>query len=115
MDSLGLSGERAAASYFEKKGFTVLARDLNYGSMGQLDLVCSKSRTLYIIEVKTRSHKGAYGGPSQAVSRQQLARLKRCAMRYSQDIGWDGNIRLLLACLVKTNDYLRMENIAELF
>ena len=114
MSDLGAQGEEAAARHLRQQGYQVLASDVNYGRMGQIDLVCRKGGTIYIVEVKTRSHNRAYGGPIRAVSPQQKMRLQRCGLRFAGDMGWSGSLRLMLVCLVSKDGIPKVEDVVDL-
>lgn len=77
---LGRAGEAAAAAYLEERGLRVLERNFRCEG-GEIDLVAADSRTLVIVEVKTRSGT-AFGRPGEAVSPAKQARLRRLAARY---------------------------------
>jgi ComF family protein len=57
--ALGRQGESFAAEYFERNGFTVLARNWRTNA-GELDIVVRKQKEIYFIEVKTLHHKEGY-------------------------------------------------------
>jgi len=57
MSSKGRAGEKAAAQYFEEKGFLILER--NFRSLvGEVDIIALDGETIIFAEVKTWS---AYG------------------------------------------------------
>ncbi|MCF3946751.1 YraN family protein [Acidiphilium sp. AL] len=71
----GRDAESIAASWYEERGFAILARRLRTGG-GELDLVVA-SRTLVIfVEVKARRHVRA---AAESVSRRQQKRLAAAA------------------------------------
>lgn len=51
--SLGLDGEKFAASFLEKKGFRIL-KSRYLCRYGEIDLIAAKERLLCFVEVKTR-------------------------------------------------------------
>ncbi|NLW21027.1 MAG: YraN family protein [Clostridiales bacterium] len=79
---LGLEGERLAEDYLRLRGFRVLAR--RYRSPhGEIDLVASKGRLLYFVEVKYR-RAGRLGEGLMGISPQKRAHLKQAIRHYLQ-------------------------------
>jgi putative endonuclease len=81
--TLGISGEDAAAAWYESQGYEVVARNWRCRE-GELDLVLRYGRTFVFCEVKSRSSI-AFGAPAEAVTRQKQARLRRLAARWLED------------------------------
>ncbi len=78
----GTEMEESIATYLEKKGYRVLARQ-HRTSYGEIDLVCLDDTEVVFVEVKARrSH--AYGYPEESVSPAKVQRLARCAQAYMQ-------------------------------
>jgi putative endonuclease len=78
--SLGERGERAAARYLRRLGYTIVSRR-ERGRMGELDLVAVDGRTVVFIEVKTRRTHDA-GHPAEAVGPEKQQRLTRLALAF---------------------------------
>ena len=51
----GKLGESLAAQYLESIGFTVLERNY-YQTVGEIDIICRKGRTLHFVEVKATAY-----------------------------------------------------------
>lgn len=75
---LGAAGEERAASWYAAQGYVVVARNWRCKE-GEIDLICTKGRTLVICEVKTRSSL-AYGHPAEAVTLAKQNRLRSLAL-----------------------------------
>ena len=80
--ALGKWGESLAAAYYQKNGYVLLARNFRCAH-GELDLICSRKNTLYIIEVKTRQS-STFGYPEEAVTEKKFKRMQRCAAAYRE-------------------------------
>ena len=52
---IGDKGEDFAASYFEKQGYKIKARNV-HSRYGEIDLIAENGDTVVFVEVKTRSH-----------------------------------------------------------
>ena len=81
-ESLGRRGERAAAKYLKRLGYTIVHR--GYCILGgELDIVAVDGRTVVFVEVKTRTSDDA-GHPADAVDETKQRRLTRLALSYMQ-------------------------------
>lgn len=83
--AIGADGEAAAATWYEARGFEVVARNWRCRD-GELDLVVRRDRQLVFVEVKTRTS-ARFGAPAEAVTPAKQRRLRRLAMRYLADTG----------------------------
>ncbi len=73
--AIGAAAESAVATWYEQRGWTVLARNWRCRT-GELDLVVRRERLVVFCEVKARSS-DAFGAPVEAVGRDKQARLRR--------------------------------------
>ena len=78
--NVGDWGEEQVARYYAAQGFHILERKWRC-KKGEIDLICSKSRSLYVVEVKTRRSL-LFGNPEEAVTRAKRNRIMRCAAVY---------------------------------
>ena len=72
----GRAAEAAAARHLERRGWSLLGRNVRVGR-GELDLIARRGSVLAFVEVKARRSAG-YGAPEDAVDarkRRQVARL----------------------------------------
>ena len=74
---LGRQGEDLVATWYERRGYQVVARNWACRA-GELDIVACKGSQYVFCEVKTRSS-GAFGLPVEAVDGRKQARLRRLA------------------------------------
>ena len=81
--AFGAQGEREAASFLAKQGYTILCRNFRAGRMGEIDIIALDGEMLCFIEVKTRSG-DRYGTPSEAVSARKQSTIRRIAQIYMQ-------------------------------
>ena len=51
---LGNFGEWKGVDYFNKKGYELIAKNVNFKNIGEIDLIFKKKETLLFVEVKTR-------------------------------------------------------------
>lgn len=77
---LGAAGEQAAAEWYGRRGFDVVARNWRCRE-GELDLVLCRGSLLVFCEVKTRSSE-RYGGGAGAVGPTKQRRVRTAALRF---------------------------------
>ena len=79
----GAWGEQVAADYLKQKGYTILGRNVRFGSRCELDLVARSPApaALVFVEVKTRRSE-EFGRPVSFVDRGKRRAMGRAAMRY---------------------------------
>ncbi len=84
--TLGDWGEQVASTYLETQGYEIVAR--NYHSRhGELDLIATKNnKSLYFIEVKTRSNH-AYGLGEEAINAKKLQAMFASIESYLESLG----------------------------
>ncbi|WP_208029492.1 YraN family protein [Rhabdothermincola sediminis] len=81
--ALGARGEAMAAAWYERNGYTVLARNWRCRD-GELDLIVHRGRTIVFCEVKSRSS-SAFGVPVEAVTYEKRRRIRHLAARWLEE------------------------------
>ncbi len=77
---VGRFGEEAAARWYRRAGYRVVARNWRCRE-GELDLVVAKGRDVTFVEVKARSdHR--FGTGAEAVDRRKQGRIRTAAVRW---------------------------------
>jgi putative endonuclease len=78
--ALGRDGEALAATFLERRGYRIVARNLRI-ARGEIDLIAYDGAVLVFIEVKGRSG-AAFGRGDEAVGARKRAQLGRLATAY---------------------------------
>jgi putative endonuclease len=78
--SLGWSGEEAACTELQRRGYTIVARRYRTRA-GEIDIVARDGRTMVFVEVKTRSS-AAFGSGLEAVTPRKQAQVRKMATDY---------------------------------
>ena len=99
---LGKAGERAAADLLRARGYQVVGAGFR-ARRGELDLVCVRGRSLYVVEVKTRTS-DAFGAPIEAVGSRKRHALMSAATEYRALTEWRGPIRYAVVALTMKAD-----------
>lgn len=75
--NLGKIGEEKASLYLKNNGFFILKKNFR-GYGGEVDIIAKKNKTIYFVEVKTRSNLNK-GYPYEAVNKYKINHLKKAA------------------------------------
>jgi putative endonuclease len=82
---VGKAGEDAAATFLEKAGYAILARNYRAGR-GEIDIIAKDGETLVFVEVKSgRSRK--FGDPEERVTIYKQRQIVRVASLYLEETG----------------------------
>jgi putative endonuclease len=99
---LGRAGEKAAADLLRSRGFQIIGAGFR-ARRGELDLVCRRGSSLFVVEVKTRTS-DAFGTPLEAVGSRKRQALMAAAAEYRALTEWRGPIRYAVAALTLRAD-----------
>ncbi len=95
----GIDGESLAATFLEKKGWRIAARNWR-GGRGEIDIIAwADDNLLVFVEVKTRSS-DSFGGPERAITARKRKKLAHTAGLYMESIGYEWEIRFDVVALV---------------
>ena len=88
---LGKEGESLACRFLRRKGYRIEER--NYcSSLGEIDIIARDKRTMVFVEVKTR-RTNEYGYPQDAVTGSKQQRMRKVALIYLKQSGWERDCR----------------------
>ena len=96
---LGRSGEQAALNYLNQQGYVMLESNFRT-RRGEADLILQDGETLVFCEVKTKRSQKT-GHAAESYSAKQQRRLRQLVLRYIQQTGWDGPLRVDVLALQK--------------
>ncbi len=69
---LGKFGEWEGVKHFEKKGYELIAKNVTFKKIGEIDLIFIKDKNLYFVEVKTRKKvKNQFFKPEDSVGKEK--------------------------------------------
>jgi putative endonuclease len=98
----GSAGEDIAVKYLERKGWTIIARNVKVGR-GELDIVASDGGELVFVEVRTR--RIGYLSPAETtVGPVKIKRIIKAARIYVDRINFSGTWRIDVAAVTKNRD-----------
>ena len=70
----GIKGEVIAKDFLIKKGYKIIATNVNYPNVGELDIVAMDGKILVFIEVRTRSD-DLYGEPFSTMTKAKIKKI----------------------------------------
>ncbi len=97
----GITAEKAVADLLKQHGYKVIARNWKTKSC-EIDIVSSKGKIVYFIEVKYRSS-SAQGSGFEYITDRKLKRMSFAAEVWKQVYHWDGDYRLMAAAVSGEN------------
>ncbi|MEG6584058.1 YraN family protein [Dendrosporobacter sp. 1207_IL3150] len=100
--ALGELGEKAAISYLETKGYTVLVHKYRTKT-GEIDIIAGDGGVIVFVEVKTRRN-NAYGLPCESVNYRKQRKIIKTAQWYLNHSGaYDSPCRFDILEIIITN------------
>lgn len=84
--SLGQRGEAAVADWYERAGYTIVARNWRCFE-GEIDIIARRGSTLAVCEVKTRAN-DRFMDPALAIGRAKQAKVRTAAFRWLREHGY---------------------------
>lgn len=97
----GQEAEDLAASYLQKKGFSILARNYRH-QKAEIDIIAQKETCLSFVEVKARTNSW-YGYPEAFVSPSKQALIREAAENYIVVHDWNQAIRFDIIAVLQRN------------
>jgi putative endonuclease len=111
---LGRAGEAAAADFYERAGYRVLARSYRY-KRAEVDLIVQRGQELLVfVEVKTRSS-NQYGTPETFVSTRKKELFRLAATHLQEELDWRGDIRFDILALLQLSQGFQVELFEDAF
>lgn len=110
---LGKKAEKLAASYLQKSGYVLLAKNYRY-LKGEVDLIVQKGDTLVAVEVKARTI-GFILAPDQAVSSKKIKLVVAAVDHFVQSRELDVEVRFDLITYVFEADRWEQNHIEDAF
>lgn len=90
---IGAVGEREAAEFLQRNGYTILKINYRVGRLGEIDIIANDNEYICFIEVKTR-RTSTFGTPGEAVTRTKQQKIRQIAAIYLTNTRkMDSNVR----------------------
>ena len=115
-NDLGKWGEEQAATFLERKGYTICDRDWRAGHR-DLDIIAlNEDQTiLVIVEVKTRTS-GELNEPEEAVNKKKIRNIGNAANLYLKQFNVEYDVRFDIVSVTGTSDSnAKIEHIIDAF
>ena len=82
---IGKQSESYVASFLEKRGCRILARNFAVHNVGEIDIICEFKGKILVIEVKSRDFRERYGTPEEAVTKSKQNKIMQTMVVYSKE------------------------------
>lgn len=112
-NQLGIFGEREAATWLDKHGYTILEKNWRF-KKAEVDLIALYENTLILVEVKTRST-DYYGPPEISVSVGKQKMLCLAAQAYLEEKKLNVEIRFDIISIITRHNGTRISHIPNAF
>lgn len=109
----GTKGEGLAAEFLKNKGYTILETNWRFNHL-EADIIASISKTLVIVEVKTRKS-NYFGEPETFVNKQKQSNLIHVAHNYIQRYHLDMEVRFDIISVTTGNVQASINHIEDAF
>lgn len=80
----GNKGEDLACEYLIKNGYEILARNVHFSKLCEIDIIAKFKNKVIFVEVKTRKS-DAFGTPMEAITRTKYQNIKTGVLSYLQE------------------------------
>ncbi len=80
----GNKGEDLACEYLIKNGYEILARNVHFSKLCEIDIIAKYKNKVIFVEVKTRKS-NAFGTPMEAITRTKYQNIKTGVLSYLQE------------------------------
>lgn len=107
----GQAAERRVAEHLQRQGYTILERNFLLAPFAEADLILSKGKFLYVVEVKSRSGPEAEAAALAAIDPAKVRKLKLLASYYAESRAYDNFTIVLLAALCQLDSQGEVERI----
>ena len=108
------AGEAAAADFYRRAGYEVVAQGYRHGR-AEVDLVVRQGTALLVfVEVKTRSG-SQYGPPETFVSNRKKELFRLAATHLQEELDWRGDIRFDILAITQLRNGFRLEVFEDAF
>jgi putative endonuclease len=95
----GKAAEELTVKYLIKHGFKIIARNVSYRNIGELDIIALEGDVICFVEVRSRSDT-KLGQPSETVGFIKQRKIRRLAQRYLDITGIDNPARFDVSSVV---------------
>lgn len=110
---LGKEAEDLAASYLQKKGFSITARNYRH-QKAEIDIIAQKETHLLFVEVKSRTS-NRFGYPEEFVIPSKQTLLRKAAENYIIEHDWNQAIRFDIIAVLQRNGKVQITHFEDAF
>jgi putative endonuclease len=112
-NELGNKGEKIAADYLIKKGYSIL--ELNYRFLkAEVDIIVKKEDVIIGVEVKTRTST-YFGNPQDFISPKKIKLMVSALDNYVVENDLDVEVRFDIIAIIKEKNTFQIEHLKDAF
>ncbi len=112
-NELGKKGEKLAAEYLQKKGYTIVEKNYRY-LKAEVDIIAQKENILAVVEVKTRST-DYFGNPEEFVNPKKIKLLISAIDYYVTERDLDVEVRFDVVAIINQKNNVKIEHLEDAF
>lgn len=110
---LGPFGERVAAEFLIKEGYTIRERNWHCRNKKEIDIIAQLGTLIVFVEVKSRS--GTFQDPVEAVTRKKIGHIVSAANVYMNMLEYDFDVRFDIISVTGNYKEYHIEHIPDAF
>lgn len=107
----GRIAEDEICRILKRRGLQIIARNVNFPRIGEIDIIAKEENKIFVVEVKARQFDSSFGGPLAAVTRKKLSKITKATYCYLKMNGMMNNYIDILAAGVLMDKSGKIENI----
>jgi putative endonuclease len=112
-NELGKEGEKVAADFLRKAGYTILQTNYVF-QKAEIDIIAQKGNILAVVEVKTRTTVD-FGLPQDFVKPKKIQLLVKAVNQFVEDNDLDAEIRFDIIAIHKKSGNYEIDHLEDAF
>lgn len=77
----GVKGEEIAKEFLQAKGYAIVAQNIFYPNIGEIDIIAKDGNILVFVEVRTRTD-NFFGNPLETITKAKIKKIVNTSRKY---------------------------------
>ena len=77
----GVKGEEIAKEFLQAKGYAIIAQNIFYPNIGEIDIIAKDGNILVFVEVRTRTD-NVFGNPLETITKAKIKKIVNTSRKY---------------------------------